>query len=166
MLSFKFQDLSRDWPQKLQSSNWLWIWNADKIPPHIGMSVGKEYFSLTYREVERKLTSSMITKAKRSQIPLLLLRLPLVIDPLTVQQVFSGFDKAVMGGPTCLHPIKELLGAPTSVMQLAHLLAFIEAEQGTLEVFAVHLGEEFTELPKYSVDQIMKRIDELHAAKR
>jgi hypothetical protein len=65
-----------------------------------------------------------------------------------------------------LHPIKELLGAPATVMQLAHLLAFIAAEQGTLEVFALHLGEEFTELPKYSVDQIMKRIDELHAAKR
>jgi hypothetical protein len=166
MLGYKFQDLKRDWPQKLQSSNWLWIWNADKIPPHLGMSVGKEYFSLTYREVEHKLTSSMITKAKRSQIPLLLMRLPAAIDPLKVQQVFLSFDKAVVGGPTCLHPIRELLGAPEWVQQLAHLLGFIAKEQGTLEVFAVHLGEEFAELPKYSVDQIMKRIDELHAAKR
>ncbi|MFY7989815.1 MAG: hypothetical protein ACOVO3_03725 [Fluviicola sp.] len=166
MVSFKFQDLKREWPQKLQSSNWLWIWNADKIPPHIGISVEKDYFSLTYRESERKLTTSMIAKAKRSQIPLLLLRLSSDIQVSTAVKVFGNFNQAVVGGPTCLTPIKALLDAPNTVLQLAHLLDFIASKQVSLEVFAVHLGEDFTELPRYSVDQIMNRINELHATKR
>jgi hypothetical protein len=166
MLGYRFHQLNRDWPQKLQASNWLWVWNADKIPPHIGISVGKDYFSLTYREMERKQTASMVAKTKRSQIPLLLVRLSEEVQLAKVERIFSTFDKAIVGGPTCLFPIKEVLEAPDSVLQLAHLLEFIASDSEGLEVFAVHLNEDFTELPRYSVDQIMRRIDELHAAKR
>lgn len=166
MVGFSFPVIHREWPAKLSSSQWLWIWNADKIPPHIGISVGKDYFSLTYKEVERKQTTSMVAKAKRSQIPLLLVRLTQNLTSEAVQAEFSNYKKAEVGGPTCLFPIRELVGAQESVQQLAQLLDFLSTQQGELEVFGVHLKQDFRGLTPYSVDQIMKRINELHAAKQ
>lgn len=166
MVGFSFPVIHREWPTKLSSSQWLWIWNADKIPPHIGISVGKDYFSLTYKEVERKQTTSMVAKAKRSQIPLLLVRLTQNLTSEAVQSEFANYIKAEVGGPTCLFPIRELVGAPESVQQLAQLLDFLSTQQGELEVFGVHLKQDFRGLTPYSVDQIMKRINELHAAKQ
>jgi hypothetical protein len=126
MAGFHFKSIIREWPTKMTTSNWLWIWNADKTPPHIGISVRKDYFSLTYKMAEFKQTLSMIKKAKRSAIPLLLIQIDDELiheDPTTS---FQQYSNAKVGGPTCLTPIKQLLGEGEDVKQLAELLLTIE----------------------------------------
>lgn len=166
MSEYRFEQISFSCPARISSDVFLWVWNPDKIPPHIGVSVGKDYFSLTYREVEHKLTLSQQRRAKRSQIPLLLIRLPQESVKEDVATVFANYRRAMVGGPTCLSPLKQLLDCPKEVKQLAHLLQFLEEKHGVLEVFALHLDESYDQLPKYSISQIMHRIEELNDVKR
>lgn len=166
MAGFHFKSLNREWPSKMTNSNWLWIWNADKIPPHIGISIQKDYFSLTYKMAEFKQTLSMIKKAKRSAIPLLLVQIDDAFIQADATTSFQQYSKAKVGGPTCLTPIKQLLGEGEQVNQLAELLLSIEKRQNGLNVFALHLKEDYKQLPNYTVEEIMKRIGELNDPKR
>lgn len=166
MAGFQFNTLYREWPSKVTASNWLWIWNADKIPPHIGISIQKDYFSLTYKMAEFKQTISMIKKAKRSAIPLLLVELNEDLLKADATISFQQYSAAKVRGPTCLTPIKQLLGEGEEVKQLAELLLSIDKRQNGLNVFALHLKEDYKQLPNYTVEEIMKRIGELNDTKR
>jgi hypothetical protein len=166
MSEFKFKHITFSWPEKWSTEAFLWVWNPDKIPPHIGFSLEKNYFSLTYREVEQKQTLSQLRKAKRSQIPLLLIRIPTDNLKFLPESVFLRYDRAKVGGATCLSPLKDLLEAPSHVHQLAHLLHFLEDKNGKLAVFGLHLDESYEQLPIYSINQIMHRIEELNDIKR
>jgi hypothetical protein len=166
MSHYKFKNIQHCWPSNIASEAFVWIWNPDRIPPHIGFSYGKNYLSLTYKESERKLTSSMIRKAKRSQIPLILVRYPAHYLEKEPTVVFSIFDRAQLGGATCLTPIKSLNKATENTQQLADFLTVLERLNPELEVFALHLEGSYTELPHYTVAQIMDRINELNGTKK
>ena len=71
MPAFDFSEIQHSWPPKMVRGTYLWIWNADKIPPHIGISRGQNYFSLTVRGSEvQKSVIAMVRKARRVEIPL------------------------------------------------------------------------------------------------
>jgi len=167
MSAYSFRQLIFSWPEKIVSGTYLWIWNADKIPPHIGISRGQNYFSLTYRQAEiQKSVLAMVRKARRAQIPLVLVDLsdrPFTVDFTTI---FQQFERAGMNGATCLTPVKQVIGVPDSVKQLSELLMEIEKAGSMKQVFAVHLTGDYTGIPEYTVSEIMQRIEQLHEAKR
>ena len=167
MASFTFDDITFGWPEKMVAGTWLWIWNADKIPPHIGISRGQNYFSLTYRDCEiQKSVPTMVRKARRSSIPLVLVNISEWEFPRDFTTIFEQYDRAKVGGPTCLTPVKEALGLGEGIQQLAHLLIEISAAEKMKQVFAVHLERTYRGLPDYSVAEIMSRIEGLHEAQR
>ncbi|AEA45380.1 hypothetical protein [Fluviicola taffensis] len=161
MSKFDFKSIHRELPEQLLQKTVIWIWNADKIPPHIGISVGKDYFSLTYRKSEQLLTTSMLKKAKRSAIPLVLVEIPKEIVPLNPQIVFSSYEKAI-DGITCLHPIREVMNLGNQVNQLSDLLVYLESKKLINQVNGLNLPENYTGIKAYSMDDILNRIDTLN----
>lgn len=167
MAGFKFRNPVFEWPEKITAGTYLWIWNADKVPPHIGISRGQNYFSLTYRNCEiQKSVAGMVRKAKRAEIPLVLVAINDWEFTRDFTSVYQQYECAKAGGPTCLYPIKELFGLESTVHQLADLLTEIENRQQLKQVFALNLKTDFRAIPDYSVEEIMARIELLHETKR
>lgn len=160
MSEFNFKLIRKELPEQILQKSFLWIWNADKIPPHIGISSGKDYYSLTYRKSEHLQTVSMLKKVKRSLIPLVLVEIPesvFVSDPTSV---FLKYDRAI-DDVTCLKPIKEVMQLE-GVSQLAILLNYLESERLILQVNGLNLPEGYTGIPDYSMEDILKRISQLN----
>ena len=160
MSKFDFESIHRELPEQLLQKSVIWIWNADKIPPHIGISIGKDYYSLTYRKSERLLTASMLKKAKRSAIPLVLVEVPKEVIRQDVAMIFSKYDRAV-DGITCLQPIREVMKL-NQVNQLADLLSQLESDGQIIRVNGVNLPETYTGIPDYSMEEILDRIKTLN----
>ena len=157
MSEFNFKAIQAGFPENLNQKTIIWIWNADKIPPHIGISIEKDYFSLTYRKSEYLLTASMQKKAKKSAIPLVLVEIPkgpVQLDPITV---FSKYERAI-DGITCLRPIREVMRLGESINQLADLLIHLESNKLIVQVNGVNLPEGYVGIPDYSMEEILDRI--------
>ncbi len=161
MSEFDFKFIHKELPEQLLHKSFLWIWNADKIPPHIGISRGKDYFSLTYRKSERLQTASMLKKAKRSLIPLVLVEIPENILVSDLGSVFLKYDRAI-GDVTCLKPIKEVMQIGNRVNQLADLLNYLDSNGLIVSVNGLNLPEEYKGIPDYSMEDILKRIEILN----
>ena len=160
MSKFDFKSIHRELPEQLLQKTFIWIWNADKVPPHIGISIGKDYFSLTYRKSEHLLTASMLKKARRSAISLVLVEIPTEVVRNDVALIFSKYDRAV-DGITCLKPIREAMNLD-EVSQLANLLTYLEAENLILKVNGLNLPKNYTGIPDYSMEEILERIKSLN----
>ncbi|WP_343633547.1 hypothetical protein [Fluviicola sp.] len=160
MSEFTFKNIRREFPEHILQKSFIWIWNADKVPPHIGISTGKDYYSLTYRKSEQLLTASMLKKAKRSAIPLILVEIPQELIRLEIAAIFSKYERA-SGGITCMYPIRETMQLE-HVSQLADLLVYLESKALIQGVNGVNLPEGYTGIPDYSMEDILKRIETLN----
>lgn len=160
MSKFDFKFIHRELPDQLLQKTFIWIWNADKVPPHIGISTGKDYYSLTYRKSEQLLTASMLKKAKRSAVPLVLVEIPGELIREEITSVFSKFERA-SGEITCMYPIREVMHLQ-GVNQLANLLTYLDSECMMLQVSGLNLPENYKGIPDYSMEDILKRIQVLN----
>ena len=161
MSSFPFHTILKNLPTDWNSKKHLWIWNPDKIPPHIGISDGDNYFSLTFRGIEQLHVPEILKKANRSKTPFLVIELEQTSFQTDFSQIFNQFEKAKVNGPTCLYPIKAICGSSNRVNQLSDLLVEIQQNQQKWTVYGAHLPLGYSEIPAYSVADIMIRIDEL-----
>lgn len=161
MSKFDFKFIHRELPDHLLQKTFIWIWNADKVPPHIGISTGKDYYSLTYRKSEQLLTASMLKKVKRSAVPLVLVEIPGELIRKEISSVFSKYERAI-DGVTCLYPIREIMQLE-GVSQLASLLTYLDSKQLILRVNGLNLPEDYKGIPDYSMEDILKRIEVLNA---
>jgi hypothetical protein len=160
MSGFDFKSIHREFPEQLLQKTVIWIWNADKIPPHIGISIEKDYFSLTYRKSEHLLTASMLKKAKRSAIPLVLVEIPNEVIQVDPASTFLKYNRAV-DGITCLQPIREVMQLD-QVNQLADLLNHLESKNSITQVNGLNLPENYKGIPDYSMEEILERIKALN----
>jgi len=165
MLTYNFNHIERAFPAFDATTVLLWVWNADKIPPHIGVSIGKSYYSLTYKGVEELQTSSMLRKVKRLQIPILFIALEKDTTSESVSAIFQQFDKAKPGGATCLSPVKSLFSTSDDIVQLASFLSLMEQKGLLKQVNGMFLNPKYNALPSYSWMDIVQRIEVLHAEK-
>jgi len=167
MIGYRFKQLEFSWPEKIVAGTYLWIWNADKVPPHIGISRGQNYFSLTYKQAEiQKSVLAMVRKAKRAGIPLVLVDLSEMAFTADFTSIFQQFKRAGWQGATCLTPVKQVIDVSPNVNQLSELLMEIEKAGNMKRVFAVHLAGDYAGIPHYTVSEILQRIEQLHEAKR
>ncbi len=160
MSKFDFKFIHRELPEYMLQKTFIWIWNADKIPPHIGISTGKDYYSLSYRKSEHLLTASMLKKAKRVAIPLVLVEIPKEMIRKDTTMIFSGYHRAT-DGITCLHPIREVMQLD-QVNQLADLLIHLESQNLITQVNGLNLPENYRGIPAYSMEDILERIFQLN----
>ena len=93
----------------------IWILHADKIPPHIGISVDGYFFSLkTEGKDENIPLSLLITMLKNKKITTVAVALEETLDLVKIRNIFENQTK-IPKSETCLLPILQLLNKSNSV---------------------------------------------------
>jgi hypothetical protein len=137
--------------------------HADKIPPHIGISVDGHYFSLKAKGKDEAIAiQSMLQVIEKKKISTVLIQLK---SNLTFEQVrfeYSKFERALGLETSCLVPIKNCLNAPQTIQKLSNLLQFLQEENRLLSVFGLHLTNEYKGIKSYTIDEIQQRIEKLN----
>lgn len=166
MSSFKFSEIQFSKDYNFQTKTYLWVWHANKIPPHIGISSQDAYFSLKVSGKDVGLPCDRtLNRVLAKNISLVLIELKDVKSISEIQSVYENYHSAVPTISTCLTPIIEILGGD-DVNQLSELLHKL-AENNTLgSVFGINLPEGYESLPDYSPSDIQYRLKNLMNAER
>lgn len=136
----------------------IWVLHADKIPPHIGLSVNGLFYSLKANGKDVAVPiANLLDIIERRGIALLCFRLSDQLTMNDVDLVYSGFDKTIPNEVTCLNPIKSLLQHDEST-KLIELLASLEIDQRIERVFGLNIPSDFDGIKDYLVSDIHARL--------
>jgi hypothetical protein len=154
---------------ELNQGIYLWIFHADKIPPHIGISKDGIYFSL---KVTGKDTHIPVPKVvhilDKKKIPTILIRTSHnSIQTTDLQNVYTKYENANQTGISCLTPITEIYFSTPLDLILSELVNLLN-EAGVVEKFyGRNLTTDFKGVPYYTKKEVIERLENLsHAIKR
>lgn len=148
----------------LKKGTYLWIFHADKIPPHIGISTENSFFSIKSRGrdfgiaveyvfalIDRKNVSSLFVKLND-------------VDLKTVESVFENYS-SIPEGSSCLEPINKIIDPNNNFSSVGELLNSLTEKNELLKVFGIHLPEDYEGIPAYGKREIEERIKFLRNVK-
>ena len=144
----------------------IWVWHADKVPPHVGISLDSFYYSLKVSGKDRKLPHEKVAELIfRKSIPSLLIELKSGLDIPTLERSFEAYEYATPGSSTCLSPIKDVLSV-SHADRLAELLENLQQRGQIVEVYGACLPDGFKSLKPYGAEDIEQRLSKLQDATR
>jgi hypothetical protein len=168
MYSFEFasiQTLSQ--ATLLEKDFFIWIWYADKIPPHIGCSMNGYYFSL---KVNGKDNGISVSKAfqliQKKAIPSVFVKVKTELNKSAVELAYESYQQAEPQFSTCLTPIVQLFNCLTEVKQLSELLKYLNDQLKIETVFGVNLDDDYRGVLNYNQQDITNRLQKLKDVKR
>ena len=146
------------------NSTYLWVWHADKIPPHIGLSANGEYYSLKASGKDEGLEISAILQLiERKGIVTLAFELTSDVSLTDVVNTFNKESKATSNGRTCLGPVKEILNIE-SARKIHDLLDSLYAQEEVKQVIGFNVDDSFAGIPMYEIEEILDRLKKLENA--
>lgn len=152
---------------ELQSGVFLWITHADKIPPHIGISLDGNYFSLKVSGKDDTDTGVIYRTIWLRNIPAVFVRLDERAFSserfLTVKNEYVSVNKEVT---TCLVPILDMYGIKKKECLLADLLKYLEKKQQILAYFTLNLPADFEGIKTYSLEDVTAHLNKIKHAER
>lgn len=158
MFSYQFTHIG-DFNQVDFNKPVIWVLNATKTPPHIGLSIENKYFSLKANGKDESIDiKNIIDLVDRKQIPTLFIELDLHLSLNEVEKSYQKFNKAGENQSTCLSPISQLVDA-SSARQLSELLQQIDGK--ITRVAGLNLPQDYQALPSYSIETIHQHIEDL-----
>lgn len=168
MYSFEFSDIQPlSVTTRFEDGFFLWIWHANKIPPHIGCSINGKYFSLKVKGKDNGIDSfKAFQLIQKKSVPTLFVELNQSINASYVQEVFDGYQHAEPQIATCLTPISQLFNCLTNVKQLSELLKYLQDRNKIEKVFGVNLDNDYRGILNYSQEDITNRLQKLKDVKR
>ena len=144
----------------------LWVWHADKIPPHVGCSIDGKYFSLKVNGLDQCMdTKKVHSVIDQKQILAVFIKLNQTPTYNDVKTIFLKFSKAESGKVTCLNPIIQLLAEKESITQLSELLKYLQERNNLESVFGLNLTDGYKGIRPYNSDDIENRLRLLENAK-
>ncbi len=165
MCSFEFNNIDHFTAEKLSRGAHLWIWYADKIPPHIGFSIEGSYYSLKYNGKDFGLYYEKALQVIHSRrIPSVFIQLNGLISKNDVLKSYSIYSSAKEGEATCLTPLLFLFNFP-KCHKLSELLNCLVEENSINYVSGVYLPEGYRGISSYGVEEIQNRLRSLENAK-
>ena len=141
----------------------LWIFHIDKVPPHVGLSVGDMFFSLKSNGRDEIPIIKLIQLIDKKEIKSIVLNLRINISLSEVRRVFSSYDRAFSVKTSCLAPIKELLNISENVIKLSELLSHLNDNNIMSEYNGFNVTESELVILSYGPVDIEKRFNRLHA---
>jgi len=152
---------------QVKTAIYLWIIHATKIPPHVGISIDGNYFSLKMNGIDDLEIEQVLKIIAKKQIPTIAVKLKentaICKRFLTVK---NTYERIIPGKTTCLTPISELLLNDNKEYLLPELLQILTDLKQIEAFFALNLPEDFTGFLSYEKEQVNKRLNELQDAKR
>ncbi len=162
MSKYKISNIINAEKQKIDEQKCLlWVWHADKIPPHLGLSVEGRYFSLKANgkdfmtEIDAVL--QIISKKK---IKTLCFELKSTLNVQDLANSFNKYNTTIPFEVTCLLPIQEVLNSYFS-KQLVDLLVDLDDKKQVNRVFGFNIPIEFDSISEYTTDDIHARLKKL-----
>lgn len=141
----------------------LWIFHIDKVPPHVGLSVGDMFFSLKSNGRDELPIIKLIQLIDKKEIKSIVLNLRVNIILSEVRRVFSLYDRAFSVKTSCLAPIKEVLNISENVIKLSELLSHLNDNNILSEYHGFNVTESELGILSYGPEDIEKRFNRLHA---
>ena len=163
MYSFQFDNITqlKDF-QELNFGCYLCIWYADKIPPHIGISINGSYYSLKVNGKDTAIPINEIVKIiDKKKICTVFVEIPIHIDCAEVERIFSRYKCAKEGESTCLSPITEMYSVNNQIGMLADLLNYFQGKQQIGQLFGLNLKPDFKGILPYGREEIEARLKQL-----
>ena len=141
----------------------LYIFHANKIPPHIGWSENNAFYSLKATGADIGLDTKKINHIiLKKQIPTLIVELSgLEITNNNTNDIFSKYGTALEKGKTCLNPIDEVLFDQVKHEKVGDLLQSLFDKKMNIIYYGVNLPRSFRGISNYSRVDIEKRIIDL-----
>ena len=163
MYSFQFDNITqlKDF-QELNVGSYLCIWYADKIPPHIGISINGSYYSLKVNGKDTAIPINEIVKIiNKKNICSVFAEILVNIDSIEVERIFSRYKCAKEGESTCLSPITEMYYLNNQIDILADLLNYFQSKQQIGQLFGLNLIPDFKGILSYNKKDIEARLKQL-----
>jgi hypothetical protein len=163
MYSFEFDSIIqlKDF-QELNLGCYLCIWHADKIPPHIGISINGFYYSLKVNGKDTAVPVSEIVKIiNKKNICSVFAEILVNIDSIDVERFFSRYKCAKEGESTCLSPITEIYYVNNHIDLLADLLNYFKGKQQIGQLFGLNLISNFKGILTYNREDVEARLKQL-----
>ena len=141
----------------------LYIFHANKIPPHIGWSENNTFYSLKATGLDIGLDTNKINHiVLKKKIPTLIVEIvDFVQNEHNTKNIFRSYGEGLDKGKTCLNPIDEVLFNQVKHDKIGDLLETLLDMRMNLVFYGVNLPQSFQGILEYSKDDIEKRIFEL-----
>ena len=159
---FQFDSIDHNLENINHQKTLLWILHADKVPPHIGISVDGLFFSLKVRGKDEFLPTDKLVNLLRSKkiaSVLVELRMRLTLEELT--EKYNHFDCARDLKSSCLVPVNQLINSNSKISRLKELLDILQVKKQINRVFGLNLAETYKGIPYYTTEQIELRLKKL-----
>lgn len=149
-----------DFPEQ---SPLLYIFHADKIPPHIGWSRNNQFFSLKAKGVDFELDIAKINHIiLNKHIPTLIIELKdNSIKNINSSAVFSKYGKQLSDGATCLNPIDEIIFGKIKHDKIGDLIEILNDLNFISLIYGAQLPCSFKGIKYYTKSEVENRIFEL-----
>lgn len=158
MFDFEFDHiLDVNSPIAFKSGVFLWVFHANKIPPHIGISKDGMFFSLKSSGVDMDLdTNKVFLTIQRKQIPSFIVEISCE-QAIELRSEFSKYSKTEVGKSTCLTPVKNVLNY-SDALKLSELLNYLASNNRLQRVHRLNGASEMKGILKYDTDKITDRL--------
>lgn len=158
MSEYRFPDIVPLKPDMLRSGVFLWIWHANKIPPHLGLSVDGAYFSLKHNGKDLYLPYSKALRViDQRGIATIVLKVNFEFSLDRVHSIFERYEVASSNGATCLFPLRDAL-ANEECETLFDLLEFLHRNKLVTQIYGIHIPSDFVGIPFYGIQDIKNRL--------
>ena len=141
----------------------LWVFHIDKVPPHVGLSMGGMFFSLKSNGRDELPVVNLVQLIDKKGIKSVVLNLNIRIGLSEIRRVFSSYDRAFSVKTSCLAPIKEVLNISENVIKLSELLSHLNDNNMMSEYHGFNVTESELGILSYGPEDIEKRFNLLHA---
>lgn len=156
---FEFNSIEFNLENLNHEKNLLWILNADKIPPHIGISAKAHFFSLkVHGKDEFMPVLKLLDLLNSKNISSIVIELDTCISEFELARIYEQFDCAKDLKSSCLVPIRELFFPDEKIERLKDLLDVIKEKKLMNQVFGLNLDSSYKGIPYYTVEQIEFRL--------
>ncbi|MFZ9029337.1 MAG: hypothetical protein ACO2Z9_10010 [Crocinitomicaceae bacterium] len=159
MFDFEFEHIIRDSDDMNHGSGvYLWVFHADKIPPHIGISSQGKFYSLKSSGVDIGLdTGKVFRLVSDKKLPSILIRLNSKVSKAELDRIYQGYSKTQAGSITCLTPVNEVLSIG-DVAKLSELLTSLKKNGRLSQVYGFHLSAQIKGIRAYSAQDVTNRL--------
>lgn len=157
MPSFIFPSIQKAESLNFSEDSFIWIWHADKIPPHIGISTQNRYYSLKVSGKDNGLNcTSVWNLAVKKEIAIVLVKLNQPLELNRIKSKFEAFEITEPNSITCLSPISSILNFECK--QLSELLNELTINNFIHSFLGNNLPNGYNQLRDYSTNEIMNRL--------
>ncbi|MBI2259879.1 MAG: hypothetical protein HYU67_13400 [Flavobacteriia bacterium] len=161
MSFFQFKTIQEFKVESFVNKTFLWIIHADKIPPHIALSVNEQYFSLKINGKDIQNVQTILSFIIKKKIPFILVE-------LTHDSSYEKrFDIIVNKYPqvnhqiTCIVPLIEILLNKTKSFILPELLNELNQKKRIVNYFGLFLPNFHHFVLSYNKNDVQQRVNQL-----